>query len=102
MKFGLQHNEKESSDSEKHLTKPNTTSVSLLRCCFFHGGGGDADSKKKEADRVREDRVAYQMSAEMPDHGQRYEIIDGAMEPMTPGPTAIRSSPTSFLAFLFR
>lgn len=58
------------------------------------------DSKKKEADRVREGRVTYQMYAEMPDDGQRYEIIDGVLELMSPSPTA--SHQTVAVELLFR
>ncbi|MBB6636827.1 Uma2 family endonuclease [Cohnella thailandensis] len=50
------------------------------------------DSKKKEPDRVREGQVTYEIYAEMPDDGQRYEIIDGVLEMMTPGPSTSHQS----------
>jgi len=43
--------------------------------------------KKKPADRVGEHPVTYEMYAEMPDDGHRYEIIEGKLEMMTPAPT---------------
>lgn len=36
---------------------------------------------------IKESPVTYDMYADMPDDGQRYEIIDGILELMTPGPS---------------
>jgi len=41
---------------------------------------------KKADDRVREQPMTYEQYAEMPDDGMRYEIFDGKLEMMTPGP----------------
>jgi len=45
------------------------------------------ERNKKPADRIKEGQVTYEMYAAMPDDGRRYEIIDGVMEAMSPGPT---------------
>jgi Uncharacterized protein conserved in cyanobacteria len=50
------------------------------------------DSKKKESDRVKEGQVTYEIYAEMPDDGQRYEVIDGVLEMMSPGPSTSHQS----------
>ncbi|THF72869.1 Uma2 family endonuclease [Cohnella fermenti] len=44
-------------------------------------------SNKRNEDVVREGQVTYEMYAEMPDDGQRYEVIDGVLEMMPPGVT---------------
>lgn len=43
---------------------------------------------KKKTDKVREQQVTYEIYAAMPDADQRYEVIDGVLEMMSPSPTA--------------
>jgi len=45
--------------------------------------------KKKDKDRVQEGQVTYEAYAGMPDDGRRYEIFDGVLEMMSPGPSTI-------------
>lgn len=45
----------------------------------------DKHGRKNE---LRESNVTYEMYAEMPDDGNRYEIFDGKLELMSPGPNA--------------
>lgn len=54
----------------------------------------DKDEKKdrQAADRVKEEPATYDMYAAMPDDGHRYEIIDGVMEMMSPGPNPSHQS----------
>ena len=47
---------------------------------------------KQEADRVKEQPATYDRYAAMPDDGHRYEIIDGVMEMMSPGPNTSHQS----------
>lgn len=49
--------------------------------------------KKKTLEEVmKESPVTYEIYAEMPDDGKRYEVIDGMLELMSPGPTAAHQS----------
>ncbi|MFD0959717.1 Uma2 family endonuclease [Paenibacillus chungangensis] len=41
----------------------------------------------KNKDKIREQSITYEMYAELPDDGQRYEIFDGILEMMSPGPS---------------
>jgi len=43
---------------------------------------------KKAADKVKEQQVTYEIYADMPNDGKRYEVIDGVLELMSPSPTA--------------
>jgi len=45
--------------------------------------------KRKDEPIIREQPVTYDDYAAMPDDGNRYEIIDGVMEMMSPGPMKI-------------
>lgn len=47
------------------------------------------DSKKKSNGEIRESNVTYDMYAAMPDDGNRYEIDDGVLELMSPGPNTV-------------
>jgi len=49
-------------------------------------------AKKDEDDRVREGLVTYDVYAAMPDDGQRYEILDGVLELMSPGPMTVHQT----------
>lgn len=59
-----------------------------------------ADEKKKAADRIEEQPVTYEIYAEMPDDGQRYEIIDGKLEMMSPAPTTSHQDVSRDLGFI--
>jgi len=56
----------------------------------------------KEADRVKEQAVTYETYAELPDDGRRYEVIDGSLELMSPGPSPTHQSVSGELQFLLR
>ncbi|PRX72194.1 Uma2 family endonuclease [Cohnella sp. SGD-V74] len=51
--------------------------------------GSEMKKKRDEEPIVREGPVTYDDYAAMPDDGNRYEIIDGVLEMMSPGPMAI-------------
>jgi Uma2 family endonuclease len=57
------------------------------------------EKDKKAADKVKEQPVTYEIYAEMPDDGNRYEVIDGVLELMSPGPTASHQSIAVDLCF---
>lgn len=44
------------------------------------------EDKKRQEDRVGEQPVTYDIYAAMPDDGLRYEVLDGSLELMSPGP----------------
>lgn len=46
------------------------------------------DKKKEWEAAIRERRVTYDIYAELPEDGQRYEVLDGALEPM-PGSSPV-------------
>ncbi|WP_372636420.1 Uma2 family endonuclease [Cohnella sp.] len=50
------------------------------------------EKNKKAADKVKEQPITYEVYAEMPDDGNRYEVIDGVLELMSPSPTASHQS----------
>lgn len=45
--------------------------------------------EKTNKDRIMEHPVTYEAYAEMPDDGQRYEVLDGKLELMSPGPSTV-------------
>jgi Uma2 family endonuclease len=55
---------------------------------FGLGGCRMSDSKKPEP-HIKESLVTYDIYANMPDDGNRYEIADGQLELMSPGPSTI-------------
>jgi Uma2 family endonuclease len=57
------------------------------------------DKNKKAMDRIKEQPVTYEIYAAMPDDGQRYEIIDGSMEIMSPGPSTKHQDVSGELEF---
>lgn len=59
------------------------------------------DKRKKTEDQVREQPFTYEMYAEMPDDGRRYEIIDGILEMMSPAPSSSHQTVSRELAFVF-
>lgn len=59
-------------------------------------------NKKKEEDQVREAPFTYEMYAEMPDDGQRYEIIDGILELMSPGASFSHQAVGGELAYILK
>jgi Uma2 family endonuclease len=60
------------------------------------------DHEKKKNDRVKEQPVTYDMYAAMPDDGQRYEIIDGSLELMSPAPSTTHQSVGGELYFILK
>ena len=50
-------------------------------------------------DRIKEQLVTYEIYAGMPDDGQRYEIIEGTMEMMSPGPSTMHQTVSGELQF---
>ncbi|MCU6710240.1 Uma2 family endonuclease [Paenibacillus sp. J5C_2022] len=59
----------------------------------------DANLSKKK-DKIREQPVTYEMYAELPDDGQRYEIFDGVLELMSPGPSPRHQDVSRELEFI--
>ncbi|HZG75478.1 MAG TPA: Uma2 family endonuclease [Paenibacillus sp.] len=55
--------------------------------------------EKKPADRVKEEPFTYDRYAAMPDDGNRYEIVDGALELLSPGPSPMHQSIVGELAY---
>lgn len=59
------------------------------------------DKSKKEADKIKEQPVTYEVYAAMPDDGQRYEVIEGVLEVMSPSPTFTHQDISMQLTFSF-
>lgn len=57
------------------------------------------DKRKTKDDRVREQPMTYDAYAAMPDDGGRYEIVDGNLELMSPGPSRIHQEVSIELEF---
>ena len=51
-----------------------------------------ADDKKKLPEQVKEGAFTYEMYAALPEDGNRYEIVDGSLELLSPGPTPSHQS----------
>lgn len=60
------------------------------------------DNKKKATDQIKEQQVTYEIYAAMPDDGQRYEIVDGSMEMMTPSPSTMHQAVSGELEYLLK
>jgi len=58
--------------------------------------------KRDEEPVIREQPVTYDDYAAMPDDGKRYEIIDGVLELMYPGPMAVHQAISSELEFILK
>lgn len=56
------------------------------------------DKRKPKEDRVLEHPVTYEAYAGLPDDGMRYEVLEGALEAMSPSPTANHQSVSMDLA----
>lgn len=61
-----------------------------------HKNDADADKNK-----LKEQSVTYDMYAELPDDGQRYEILNGVLELMSPGPSPTHQEVSRELEFIF-
>lgn len=59
-------------------------------------------TKNKDDDRIKEQQVTYDVYAAMPDDGQRYEIVDGVLELMSPGPMTIHQTVSGELGFILK
>lgn len=57
-------------------------------------------SGEKEDDRVKEQLVTYDVYAAMPEDGHRYEIFDGVLEMMSPGPSNVHQGIGLELSYL--
>lgn len=57
------------------------------------------EKNKKAADKVKEQPATYETYAALPDDGNRYEVIDGVLELMSPSPTASHQSIALDLCF---
>lgn len=55
---------------------------------------------EKEDDRVKEQPVTYETYAAMPEDGHRYEIFDGVLEMMSPGPSTVHQGIGVRLSYL--
>ena len=53
---------------------------------------------KNEDDKIKEQLVTYDIYAAMPEDGQRYEIVDGVMEMMSPGASTVHQTVSGELA----
>jgi len=60
------------------------------------------DKNKKREERIGEQPVTYEVYAAMPDDGNRYEIFDGTLEMMSPGPSVIHQSVNGDLQFILK
>lgn len=92
-------------DSNSSADHNNSNFVLLYEVLFTWKGeraAMDKNQKKKAANKIMEPPVTYEMYAEMPDDGQRYEIIDGVMELMSPGPSTIHQAVSGELEFLIK
>jgi len=57
-------------------------------------------NRKENKDKVKESPVTYEVYAEMPDDGNRYEILDGELEMMSPGPSTVHQGVSGKLYLL--
>lgn len=56
----------------------------------------------KSIEKIKEQQTTYELYAEMPDDGQRYEIFDGALEAMSPGAGATHQAVSGELEYLLK
>ena len=57
--------------------------------------------EEKAKDKIKEQQVTYEIYAAMPDDGQRYEIIDGSLEMMSPSASTMHQAVSRELEFIF-
>ncbi len=60
------------------------------------------EKDKRGLDRIKEQTVTYEIYAAMPDDGYRYEILDGSMEMMSPGPSTTHQAVSGELEFILK
>jgi Uma2 family endonuclease len=60
------------------------------------------DKKNNATDKIKEQLMTYEIYAAMPDDGQRYEIVDGSMELMSPGPSTTHQAISGELEFVLK
>jgi Uncharacterized protein conserved in cyanobacteria len=60
------------------------------------------EKDKRGPDRIKEQTVTYDIYAAMPDDGHRYEILDGSMEMMSPGPSTTHQAVSGVLEFILQ
>lgn len=63
---------------------------------------GRKANKSEKNDQIKEQPVTYEMYAAMPDDGERYEIFDGVLEMMAPGPSPMHQFVSSDLEFMLK
>ena len=56
--------------------------------------------KKNNEDQAKEPPVTYDIYAELPDDGHRYEVLSGTLELMSPGPATVHQAVSSELGFI--
>lgn len=61
----------------------------------------DSNKKASKSNRIKEQEVTYEIYAAMPDDGQRYEIVDGILEMMSPSPSTTHQTVSRELEFIF-
>lgn len=60
------------------------------------------EKSKRGPDRIKEQTVTYDIYAAMPDDGHRYEILDGSLEMMSPGPSTKHQAVSGELEFILK
>ncbi|MFC4779430.1 Uma2 family endonuclease [Paenibacillus sp. GCM10023252] len=60
----------------------------------------DPDRERQEGEQIREAPFTYEAYAAMPDDGNRYEIVNGTLQLMSPGPSLPHQSVSSELQHL--
>lgn len=60
------------------------------------------DNKRIKEQQVKEQQMTYELYAAMPDDGRRYEIIEGTMEMMSPGPSTTHQAVSGELEFIMK
>lgn len=58
--------------------------------------------KKDRPDKFKEQQVTYDMYAEMPEDGMRYEILDGSLELLSPGPSPSHQAVSGELMYMMK
>lgn len=62
----------------------------------------DDNNEIMKEPQIKEQQMTYELYAAMPDDGRRYEIIEGTMELMSPGPSTTHQAVSGELEFILR
>jgi Uma2 family endonuclease len=57
---------------------------------------------KNDGEQIKEQQITYDIYAAMPEDGHRYEIFEGELEMMSPGPSTTHQSVSGELEFLLK